>query len=153
LKGTYLRDFDLVHAESQRAQSEGGNIINLIINDEEPPQIKPANNKFQKSNSNQKLRTKESKENLIVDSNVIDQNRIAEAVGDLIKKVNSSIDPNKIKAICKSQYGIEKIDKIDYDGGDIIAQNDQLTFQLDYKVSHKLTLFIDRQGNIKVSLP
>ena len=125
----------------------------LIMNDEEPPNTRPANHKFEKSNSNQKLHTKESKENLSVDSNVINQSRIAEAVGDLIKKVNSSIDPNKVKAICKSQYGIEKIDKIDFERGDIIAHKDQLTFQLDYKISHKLTLFIDRQGNIKITLP
>ena len=88
-----------------------------------------------------------------MDSNVINQNRIAEAVGDLIKKVTSNIDPNKLRAICKPHYDIEKIDKIDFERGDIIAQNDQLTFQLDYKISHKLTVFIDRQGNIKVTLP
>lgn len=139
-EGTYLRDL------------EDEDYLSLIQDEEEPPENGPANNDSEKINSNQIPYTKKSKENLFVDSTIIDQGMIAEAVGDFIKKVKSSIDPDQIKEICKSQYGIENIDKIDFEGGDIVPRNGQITFQLDFKISHKLTLFIDRRGKINIDL-
>ena len=152
-EGTHPRDFVLEPAKPQSVNLDEEDFFNLIMNEEESPNAGAAKHYFEKSNSNQRPLTKESKKNLSVDSNFINQKRVADAVGDLIKKVNSSIDPNQVIAICKSRYGIEKIDKIDFEGGDIVARNGQVTFQLNFKISHKLTIFIDRHGNIKIPFP
>ena len=137
---TYLRDL------------EDEDYLSLMQDEEEPPENRPAKNDSEKINSNQIPYTKESKENLFVDSKVIDQGMIAESVGDFIKKMESSIDPDQVKEICKSQYGIENIDKIDFEGGDIVSRHGQVTFRLDFKISHKLTLFIDRRGKLNMVL-
>jgi len=88
-----------------------------------------------------------------MDSNSVNPNMINEAVIDLIKKVKSSIHINHVKARCKQQPDIEKIAKVDFVNGDIVTHNDQVAFKLDYKISYKLSLLLDRKGNLIMDFP
>ncbi len=80
--------------------------------------------------------------------NAVDSGMIEEAIVDLVKKIKSNIQLDQVKAICKHQHGIEKIDKIDFEHGDIVPHNDQVAFKLDYKISYKLSLLLDRKGKL-----
>jgi predicted ester cyclase len=82
-----------------------------------------------------------------VDSKAIDPDRIDEAVIDMVEKVKSNIQLDLVKAICKHKHGIENIDKIDFENGDLVTHNDRVAFKLDFKITHKLSLLIDRKGN------
>jgi hypothetical protein len=73
---------------------------------------------------------------------------IEEAVIDLIEKVKSNIQLDQVKAICKHQHGIGKIDKIDFEHGDIVTHNGQVAFKLDFKISYNLSLLLDRKGKL-----
>jgi histidyl-tRNA synthetase len=77
----------------------------------------------------------------------LDKTDLKMAVIDLIEKVKSNIQLDQVKAICKNQHGIEKIDKIDCIDGDIVTHNDQVAFKLDFKISYNLSLLLDRNGN------
>jgi hypothetical protein len=82
-----------------------------------------------------------------VESISINQDMIEAAFRELIDKIKSNINDDQVKAICKEQYGIDKIDKIDFDHGNIVTHEDQVSIKLDFKISHTLSLLIDRKGN------
>ena len=42
---------------------------------------------------------------------------------------------------------VQIADKIDFENGDIVTHNDRVAFKLDFKISYKLSLLIDRKGN------
>ncbi len=88
-----------------------------------------------------------------MDSKSVKPNLIDEAVIDLIKKVKSSIHIDQVRARCKQQPDIEKIAKVDFEQGDIVTHNDQIAFKLDYKISYKLSLLLDRKGNLIMDFP
>ena len=69
---------------------------------------------------------------------------------ELINKIRSNINDDKVKAIYKEKYGIEKIDRIDFEKGDIVTHNEQVSFKLDFKISSPLSLLVDRKGNCTV---
>ena len=80
-------------------------------------------------------------------SKAINPDMIDEAVIDMVEKVKSNIHLDLVKAICKHKHGIEKIDKIDFENGDIVTHNDRVAFKLDFKISYNFSLLIDRKGN------
>ncbi len=106
-----------------------------------------------KTTLNRRFSVKTAKEDLFVDSKSINPNMIDEAVVDLIKKVRSSIHIDQIKARCKQQPDIEKLAKVDFEHGDIVTHNDQVAFKLDYRISYKLSLLLDRRGNLIMDFP
>ena len=83
-----------------------------------------------------------------MDLNAVNPDMIEEAVSDLIEKVKSNIQFDQVKAICKPQDFIEKIDKIDFKHGDIVTNNGQVAFKLDFKISYNLSLLLDRKGKL-----
>jgi hypothetical protein len=102
---------------------------------------------------NQRSSIQSAKEDLFVDSNAAKPNMIDKAVLDLIKKVKSSISVKQVQARCKQQPDIDKIAKVDFEHGDIVTHNDQVAFKLEYKISYKLCLLLDRKGNLIMDFP
>ena len=83
----------------------------------------------------------------------MEPNKIDEAIVDLINKVKSSIHLDQVKARCKQQPDLEKIAKVDFERGDIVTHNDQIAFKLDYRISYKYSLLLDRKGNLIMDFP
>jgi len=111
------------------------------------PKSVKKNHKFDKAALDRSSNIQSTKEDLFVDSKAIDPDRIDEAVIDMVEKVKSNIQLDLVKAICKHKHGIENIDKIDFENGDLVTHNDRVAFKLDFKITHKLSLLIDRKGN------
>jgi uncharacterized protein YjbI with pentapeptide repeats len=106
------------------------------------------NHKTEKATKDSKSDTKSSKEDLFVELAAVNQDTIEKAIGDLINKVKSNVQLDKVKTLCKHQHGLEKIDKIDISQGDIVTHNGQIAFKLDLKISYNLSLLLDRKGNL-----
>ena len=83
-----------------------------------------------------------------MDLDAVKPDTIEEAVSDLIEKVKSNIQFDQVKAICAHKHFIEKIDKIDFKHGDIVTNNGQVAFKLDFKISYNLSLLLDRKGKL-----
>ena len=113
------------------------------------PESVKKNHKLDKATLNRGSNIKPAKEDLFVDSNskTINPDMIDEAVIDMVEKVKSNIHLDLVKAICKHKHGIEKIDKIIFENGDIVTHNDRVAFKLDFKISYNFSLLIDRKGN------
>ncbi len=88
-----------------------------------------------------------------MDSNSVNPDKIEAAVANLINQVKSDIHVDQVKARCKQQPDIEKIAKVEFVRGDIVTHNDQVAFKLDYKISYKLSLLLDRKGNLIMDFP
>ena len=101
--------------------------------------------------SESSINIKPKREEMIVNSIAIDQTMLEEALRGLIDRIKSNISDDQVKAIFKEQYGIEKIDRIDFESGNVVAKNEQVSFKLDFQVSCKMSLLIDRSGNCTVS--
>ena len=89
-------------------------------------------------------------EDLIVDLDAIKPDMIEAAINDLIEKIRSNIHLDQLKAICKHQHGVEKIDKIEFEHGDIVSHNGQVACKLDFiiSISYNLSLLLDRKGKL-----
>jgi len=113
------------------------------------PESAKKNQTLDKATLDRSSNIKSTKEDLFVDSNskAINPDMIDEAVLDMVEKVKSNIQLDLVKAICKHKHGIENIDKIDFENGDLVTHNDRVAFKLDFKISHKFSLLIDRKGN------
>jgi uncharacterized protein YjbI with pentapeptide repeats len=93
---------------------------------------------------------KTKKEHLSVDSIAINQDMIEVAFRELIDKIKSNITDDQLKAICVEHYGIDNIDRIDFERGNIVTHGDQISIKLDFKISHTLSILIDRKGNLNI---
>lgn len=93
---------------------------------------------------------KSKKEDMLVDSIAIEQALLEEALRGLIDKIRSNVSDDQVKAIFKEQYGIEKIDGINFERGDVVSLSEQVSFKLDYQISCTLSLLIDRSGKCTV---
>ncbi|MGD9079293.1 MAG: pentapeptide repeat-containing protein [Desulfobacterales bacterium] len=115
-----------------------------------PPESVKKNHKLDKTTLDRSSNIKSTKEDLFVDSNskAINPDMIDEAVIGMVEKLKPNIQLDLVKSICKHKHGIEKIDKIDFENGDLVTHNDRVAFKLDFKISHKVSLFIDRKGNL-----
>ena len=82
-----------------------------------------------------------------MDSNAVNPDILEKAVADLVEKVKADIQLDQVKAICKNQLGIEKVDKVECTNGDIVTHKDQVAFKLDFKISYNLSLLVDRKGD------
>ena len=72
---------------------------------------------------------------------------VEDAKRELIEKLKSNIDLDQVKAICKDQYGIEMIEGIDLNHGDIVSHNDQVAYKLDFDIRFSMSVLIDNEGN------
>ena len=94
-----------------------------------------------------------NKEDLVVESKSVNPDKIESAVTNFINQVKSDINVDQVKARCKQQPDIEKIAKVEFVRGDIVTHNDRVAFKLDYKISYKLSLLLDRKGNLIMDFP
>jgi hypothetical protein len=92
-------------------------------------------------------------ETLSVDTNIVNDDLVKNAVHDLFEKVKSDIRFDQIKAICKYQNGINTIDEIHFEHGEIVTRDDKAAFKLNFKISCKCCVLIDQMGNYMVSFP
>jgi hypothetical protein len=104
--------------------------------------------KIDKITLNRRSSIKSPKEDLFVDLDAVKPDTIEKALSDLIEKVKSNVQLDHVKAICGHHHFLEKIDKIDFQHGDIVTHNGQVAFKLDFKISYNLSLLIDREGKL-----
>jgi len=83
-----------------------------------------------------------------MDLNAFKPDMIEKFIGDLIDKLKSNIQLDQIKALCKDQHGLGKIDKIDITQGDIVIHDGEVAFRFDCRISHNLSLLLDRKGKL-----
>ena len=126
----------------------------LMAKEKKSPEAGIDNQLFDQSGLNISSSTESAKkEDLVVDSNSVNPDKIKAAVTNLINQVKSDIHVDQVKARCKQQPDIEKIAKVDFERGDIITHNDKVAFKLDYKISYKLSLLIDLKGKLIMDFP
>lgn len=112
------------------------------------PEIQLNKNEFNKTDPYRRSDIKSSKENLFVDLDAVKPDTIEAAINDLIEKVKSNVQLDQVKKLCGHHHFIEKIDKIDFQNGDIVTHDGEVAFKLDFKISYNLSLMIDRDGKL-----
>jgi hypothetical protein len=147
---TYLIDLIIKSTNLSEGGHKDANFSDSIQDERNLPEIGLDNHNFDKIKLNRRPSIKSLKEDLFVDSNTVDPGMIEQAFNDMIEKIRSNIHLDQLKAICKHQHDIEKIDKIEYEQGDIVAYNGQVACRLDFKIStsYNLSLLLDRKGKL-----
>jgi hypothetical protein len=123
-------------------------ISSPILNETKSHKSGIKNQKSEKTTSNINSEIKSEKEQSLMDLNAIKPDIIEKSIGALIDKVKSNIQFGQIKALCKDQHGLEKIDKIDITQGDIVIYDGEVAFKFDCRISHNLSLLLDRKGKL-----
>jgi len=151
--GTYLKDSNFEKKVSQKANSNKALFSESESkeNELEPSDTDFTNQDLKKLISDSSLNMKTKKEDIEVGTIAIDQAMLEEALRVLIDKIKSNISNDHVKEIFQERYGIEKIGKIEFERGDIVSQNAQLSFKLDFLISCRLSLIIDRRGECTVA--
>jgi uncharacterized protein YjbI with pentapeptide repeats len=149
-EGAYLKGVNFENTNYQKANFRGAIFTGPITNDLNLPDTMFTYKDLNNLLSDSGIKTKTKKEELSVDSIYIEQSMIEEAFRELINKIRLNINDDEIKAICKEKFGIEKIDRIDFERGDIVTHNEQISFKLDFIISCPFSLLIDRRGNCTV---
>jgi hypothetical protein len=79
---------------------------------------------------------------------------IRDTTRELIEKLkNYIIDLEHVRTVCKEQHGIETVENIDFEKGDIVSCKGNIASKLDLKISFYLSILIDRKGNYICTLP
>lgn len=123
-------------------------ISSPLLNETKSHKSGTKNQKSEKPTSNINSEIKSGKEQSLMDLNAVKPDIIEKSIGALIDKVKSNIQFDQIKALCKDQHGLEKIDKIDITQGDIVIHDGELAFKFDCRISHNLSLLLDRKGKL-----
>ena len=66
---------------------------------------------------------------------------------ELINQLKSKIKQAHIETVCREQYGINSIAGFDCLDGDLVIDNDQVAFKLDFEVRFPVLLLINTDGN------
>jgi len=66
---------------------------------------------------------------------------------ELINQLQSKINLNHIETVCREQYGINSIAGYDCLDGDLVIDNDQVAFKLDFEVRFPVSLLINTGKN------
>ncbi len=82
----------------------------------------------------------------------IDKNTVKEAKRELINQLKSKINQSDIEMICREQYGIESIESCECINGDIIIDNNQVAYKLDFEVRIPLSILINNGENNAIAL-
>ena len=82
----------------------------------------------------------------------IDKNTVKEAKRELINQLKSKINQSDIETICREQYGIESIESCECINGDIIIDNNQVAYKLDFEVRFSLSILISNGENNAIAL-
>ena len=153
LKGVKLLGVNLEPTNFQGVNFEEVKIPDSNLNSTKFIEPGIGNHNIEMPPSNRKPKIKEARRDLTVDSKIVDHGLVEKAVRELFDKVKSDIRFDQVKTICKDQNGIESIDKIDFEHGEIVTHNDQVAFKLNFKISYDLSLLIDLLGNYIISFP
>ena len=73
----------------------------------------------------------------------IDTHTVEGVKRELINQLKSKINQDHIEAVCREQHGIESIKGYECTDGDIIVDNDQVAFKLDFEVRFPVSILID----------
>jgi hypothetical protein len=149
---------DMSDAKLENANFEGANLEGTDILESDLISTKPQDDDLQKDNSelppsNGRLNEHLERETLPMDKNIVNYDLVKNAIHELFDKVKSDIDFDRIKAICKDQNGIDSIDEIQFEHGEIVSRNDKIAFKLNLKISYNWCVLIDQMGNYMVSFP
>ncbi|MEJ2114188.1 MAG: pentapeptide repeat-containing protein [Flavobacteriaceae bacterium] len=123
-------------------------ISSPLLNETDSHKSGTRNQKSEKATSNIDTEIKSGKGRSLMDLNAVKPDMIEKSIGDLIDKLKSNIQFEQIKALCKDQHGLGKIDKIDITQGDIVIHDGELAFKFDCRISHNLSLLLDRKGKL-----
>ena len=66
---------------------------------------------------------------------------------ELINQLKSKISQNQIEAVCREQYGINSIKGYECIDGDLVIDNDQVAFKLDFEVCFPVSMLINTGGD------
>ena len=83
----------------------------------------------------------------------IDRQVMQRAMSGVADQIKSKIDLNRVKKICKKQYGIESIEGFEHKDADIVAIENQVGCKLDLEVRFSMSIFISTKENSDSSLP
>ena len=72
---------------------------------------------------------------------------VENAKRELIEKIISNLDMDRIREICSVMHGIQDFESVDFKSGDITALQDQVVYRLEFDVTFKFPLLIDDKGN------
>jgi hypothetical protein len=97
------------------------------------------------TDKNSKVKTR--KEDLIMSIFTAGTQVVEDAKRELIEKIKSNIDLDQVKAICREQYGIQMIEGLDLNHGDIVSYNDQVAYRLDFDIRFSMSVLLDNEGN------
>jgi len=155
-KNANLSFSDMSDAELENANFEGANLEGTEIFDSDIISSKSQDEGLQEDNSekppsNGRLNAQLAKETLPMDKNIVNNDLVKNAIRELFIKVKSDIDFDGIKAICKDQNGIDSIDEIQFEHGEIVSRNDKIAFKLNFKISYNWCVLIDQMGNYIIS--
>jgi plasmid rolling circle replication initiator protein Rep len=73
----------------------------------------------------------------------IDTQTVEEVKRELINKLKSKIQQTQIETVCREKYDIESIDGCECTDGDIVIENNQVAFKLDYEVRFPVSILIN----------
>ncbi len=82
----------------------------------------------------------------------IDTNTVKEAKRELINQLKSKINQTDIESVCREQYGIDSIEACECVDGDIVIDNNQVAYKLDFEVRFPLSILINNGENTAIAL-
>jgi len=78
----------------------------------------------------------------------LDSNIMEKAKSKFIEKVITAFDQEQIKDVVVEQYGITSINDINIKNGDILSNNNQIVYRLEFETTILLSCILDSEGNI-----
>lgn len=72
---------------------------------------------------------------------------VENAKQDLIDKIKSNVDLDRVREICADIHNINDVDDIEFKNGDIVVYKGQVAYKLDYEVCFTLPVLLDEKGN------
>jgi hypothetical protein len=82
----------------------------------------------------------------------LDTQTVEEAKREVINQLKSKINQACMEAVCREQYGIETITGYECKNGDIVIDNDNLAFKLDFEVRFPVSFLINNGGDTSTAL-
>jgi hypothetical protein len=73
----------------------------------------------------------------------IDTQTVEEVKRELINKLKSKIQQTHIETVCREKYDIESIEGYECTDGDLVIENNQVVFKLDYEVRFPVSILIN----------
>jgi hypothetical protein len=72
---------------------------------------------------------------------------VASAKRELIQKITSHIDMDRIREICADLYSLQDIDNVEFVDGDIVVRNGQIAYRMEFSICFSMPILIDEDGN------